>query len=297
MRLIIFQPFLRSFWLFLPRYFVCFFIFLASPSAYAQPTFVLSAAEKQYIEQNPVIDVASIQQYRPFYAVNPAGQAEGITYDYLSRVALITGLKFNSRVFSTFAQAKLAVQSAGTSPLILAAISQTNPVALQTPINQPAALLFSEPYFDSPVVLIGRKDDLQTNADFGLNKKKVAVVPGTGEFELLKRQYPDADFVPFASSVLALDSLMGGQTQYYLGPLVVAQYYIEIKGDRSLEVRRQWTIESGNVRFAVGEKNVVLLNIINRALDQIDLADRVRIQSRWTAVKDALSKRTSDRKY
>ena len=57
-------------------------------------------------------------------AVSPAGQADGITYDYLV-----------PRVFSTFAQAKLAVQS--------------------------------------------------------------AVI-----------HYPDAEFRPFASSVLALDSLM-----------------------------------------------------------------------------------------
>ena len=267
---------------------LCIFSLVLSANVFAQPAFTLSVAEKQYIEQNSVIDVASIQQYRPFYAVNPAGQADGITYDYLARVTALTGLKFNPRVFSTFAQAKLAVQSAGTSPLMLAAISQTNP-AVQAPADQPSALQFSEPYFDSPVVLIGRKDDLQTNLDFGLNKKKVAVVPGTGEFELLKRQYPDAQFVPFASSVLALDSLMAKQTEYYLGPLVVAQYYIEIKGDRTLEVRRQWSIESGNVRFAFSEQNLILANIINRALDQIDSADRARIQSRWTAVKDALS--------
>ena len=268
---------------------VCFLALFQVQGALAQAAFSLSPSEKEYLEQNPVIDVASIQQYRPFYAVSPGGQADGITYDYLARITVLTGLKFNPRVFSTFAQAKLAVQSSGTSPLMLAAISQTNVLPAQAPTNQPGPLIFSEPYFDSPVVLIGRKDDLQTNLDFGLNKKKVAVVPGTGEFELLKRQYPNAEFVPFASSVLALDSLMERQTEYYLGPLIVAQYYIEIKGDRSLEVRRQWSPESGNVRFAFSDKNIVLSNLINRALDQIESADRVRIQSRWTTVKDALS--------
>ena len=84
-------------------------------SSHAQPAFVLSATEKQYIEQNPIVDVASIQQYRPFYAVSAAGQADGITFDYLARVAALTGLKFNPRVFSTFAQAKSAVQTSGNA--------------------------------------------------------------------------------------------------------------------------------------------------------------------------------------
>ena len=280
-------------WLFLIAIFILGLC--ATQSVMAQATFTLSPAEKQYLEKNPVIDVASLQQYRPFYVINPSGAGEGIAFDYLSRIAAITGIKFNTRVFSTFAQARAAVQSSGMSPLMLAAISQTsadpnaNTAGDLSNAPQAGGLRYSEPYFDSPAVLIGHKDDLQTNSNFSLNGKKVAVVPGTGEYDLLKRQYPDANFVPFSSSVLALDNLMAKQTDYYLGPLVVAQYYIEIKGDRSLEVRRQWSLESGNIRFAFSEKNVVLSNLINRALDQIDSAERARIQSRWTAVRDALS--------
>lgn len=265
------------------------FILTAHVNAFAQPAFTLSAAEKQYIDQHPVVDVASLQQYRPFYAINPNGAGEGITFDYLARLNALTGIKFNTRVFSTFAQARSAVQTSGTSPLMLAAISQTGTVQLQGPQADAGSLRYSEPYFDSPAVLIGHKDDLQTSSNFSLSGKKIAVVPGTGEYELLKKQYPDANFVSFSSSVLALDSLMAKQTDYYLGPLVVAQYYIEIKGDRTLEVRRQWSLQSGNVRFAFAEQNIILSNIINRALDQIDSADRARIQARWTAVRDALS--------
>lgn len=153
-----------------------------------------------------------------------------------------------------------------------------------TPARQ-RAVLFTEPYYQSGlVILINKKDEATIKDVNSLEGKRICAQIGTTGAMMAKR-IKGTEVTLFNSVTEAFMDLKSGGCHAVLNDKPVVDYYLARRGDKSVTVLPQ-VLEAEYYGFAVSKRNKALVEKLNKGLQTIKAnGEYDKIYQKWFAVK------------
>lgn len=230
----------------------------------------LTAPERQWLAEHPVIRVAPDPDYPPIESVDKNGQIVGMSADYLKLLEKKLGIRFEIVALSSWDQAISMARSREVDMLSAATKSSARSEYLS----------FTTPHIEMPGVII-----VHSNAgDFsGLDQfrgKRVGVVSSYVWQEWIARDYPGIILRPVRDMQTGLQLTSFGQLDAMVGNLATATHYIAKLGITNLRV----TAETGYfARLALASrKDWPELNaILQKGIAAIGPDEKQAIHDRW----------------
>lgn len=233
----------------------------------------LAPEEKAWLNDHPVIRVASDVNWAPVEFLNDDGGFSGITADYLDRMSKMLGVEFQysgnvswKETLDRFRNRELDMISA----------------AIETQERKSFAT-FTKPYLSLPTAVFTLDDSPYIGSLEELYGRKVAAVKGYAVTEFLKREYPAIEILEVENIPGALSLLQAKKAFAYIGTFLITGHYIRQTGYTNLKA----TAETGfNYQIAMAARSdwPLLVQLLQKAMDAIDEGERNAIFRKWTAV-------------
>ena len=240
------------------------------PDAREQPL-EFTAAEQQWIEQNPRLKVAITDDFLPFTFFDKHGEFNGLAADLLQRISLSTGLKFEV-ISAHSVSAMVDSVKEGEADLIAAFTPSSRR------LND---LRFTKPYLSTPYVLITR---MQSQGSITLEQfkgKRIAVIPDSSLATYLAEQHPDINIVPAANSIDALTLLTQGKVEGAINALISARYLIKQQYADQLQISSNIGKSPAQFSLAMDKNARTLYSILSKSLARISPEDMDDMTHRW----------------
>lgn len=234
----------------------------------------LSAEEKAFIAQNPVIKVGAEFDWFPIdYIEN--NQHTGLASDYLELVSEQTGLKFE--IIS------------GVSWNDLLTLFKTKQLDLLPAVYWSPDRV-KEILFTSPYISLRNHTFVRSNQEFAikqlsdLNGKKLAVVHGVSYENWLHESYPLIDIIPVATTQEAIDALLTDQVDALIENTALVSYLL--KQQKVKDIASAFPIEFGinEVHMGTQPDMPLLRDIINKVLDSLSADEKKVYAKRWVSI-------------
>lgn len=230
---------------------------------------LLNSKERKFLATTPPL-VFSEVPWGPLSIIDANEKYKGIIADYLNLITEKTGLRFEftpsnswTDVLKKYAEGKIDVVP-----------------ALSPADSGGSEMMFTEPFVDFPLVIVGRENSAYVNNLSHLNGKKVGAGRGYTSYNYLKNNYPGIDLVQTDNVDEGLILLSGGDLDAFVGHVAVVIDKIRELGLSSLKI-----IGSTNYNFrhriGVSPKYPEAVSIINKALASISEEEHRKIYKRW----------------
>ena len=249
------------------------FVLIAPWAAAAAEVPGISEAERAWLADHPRIRLTPDPDFPPIEFFEN-GNFAGIAADYIRLIEEKLGVAFEIREVDSWSTSVRETKNRENDVWSAVAV---------TPERQ-AYMIFSEPYINSPAVIIVREDnagDLTINALKGL---RVGVIRDYAIGALLRRSHPDMVFEDVPDATAGLKRVSFGSLDAFIVNLAIASHTIGVQGITNLRVAG----DAGPVlqwRFAVRKDWVVLRDLIDKALASINEEQHRRIRQRWIALE------------
>ncbi|MCG8312738.1 MAG: transporter substrate-binding domain-containing protein [Pseudomonadales bacterium] len=234
----------------------------------------LTAAEKLFLQENPVIRLASDFAWPPFETVSEKGIYSGIAADYLALLEERLGIQF------VVSPRKPWVDIMG---MLERKELDVFSCAMETATRRRYAS-FTAPYISHPMVIVTRNDVGYINGLQGLNGKTIAIEKGYASFDLLSHEHPELLLNPYDDSLSAMLAVSKGEVFAYIGNIATLSYMVREQGLTNIKISGQIPYD---FQLALGVRNdwPLLVPILQKGLDSISLEDKNAILQKWIAVE------------
>jgi polar amino acid transport system substrate-binding protein len=232
----------------------------------------LSDKEKQYLEKNKTIKVQNELNWAPFN-FRDKGIPSGFSIDFIKLVASKVGAEVEfvgGYDWATY------IEMLKTNKLdAMLNIAMTD--------ERKRHFAFTTPYFDSLDSVFVRKDNLHLKSLKDFEGKKLAVVKGFYEEELLKRYYPRIKIVTYSNTLDAIKSVIFSETQGMADSYSVVNYLIQSEGLSHIYPSFDVNDERLNLQLnlAVNKKNPILQGILQKGMDGLSKSEVIALKSKW----------------
>lgn len=234
---------------------------------HADPRDWLTAEERAWVAQHPVLRVGGSAAYGPFTYIDEDGRNAGLSLDYARRLSELTGLRFEFQPPQTFAE-NLDDLAGGQLDVQMS--------MRETP-ERAQRFGFTRPYITVPAVLLRRAgagdDPLRPG-------ETVAVSRGYAVAEFLRERYATNPVRVEADDRAVLRRLAGGEVSAAVLDLAGATYQMRRDGIGNLRV-----VEDIGFSYALGigyrRDWPMLGRILDKALTRIGDNERQAIADRW----------------
>jgi two-component system, sensor histidine kinase and response regulator len=252
-----------------------FFLALLPLGVIAAPPapIALTADEKAWLEQHPVVRVANNPSFAPIDFDDEHGQPAGVAADVMALVQRKLQLKVEYLPGQTWEEAFAAVREGRADVLLQAGRSP----------ERERLLAFTQPYFSFRSVVVVRSDFPFVPDVNSLMGKRFALVRNYNETDLMRRAYPQLDVRLVDSTEDALHAVSAGEADATVGNVAVVHYKILQLGLTNLKVATTADNEERYVQMAVRQDAPQLVSILNKGLAEITPRERAAINDRWFA--------------
>ncbi|WP_374402956.1 transporter substrate-binding domain-containing protein [Niveibacterium sp.] len=248
----------------------CLLLAMPVPAA----TIDATPAERAWLATHPVIRVGVARQdWAPIEQFSAEGRYIGMSADMLELIARRVGATYEIRV-ERDADTLFAKVRAGDIDLV-PSIGRTG--------GRERFMDFTQPYLETPVVMIARRDANGLSPEATLEGMTVAVEEGYAAAELVPQRYPRAKLLKVPTTADALRAVSEARADAYFGALAPAEYQVERGLLSNLSVRGPMPIDSG-LRFGVSRQAAALAPLLDRAITSLSAEDRAAIVRRWAPV-------------
>jgi len=227
--------------------------------------------ERAWLKEHPVIRVGEDNAWAPMQFVKK-GKPAGISQDYLDLISDITGLEFKIDQDNWSSILKKA-ENRELDMLSCARI---------TPERQ-GYMFFTESYLDLPVVMLSRLNISYVDSERGLRKYRLGLLEGYAAEELFRREYPDLGYQTFSNLEQGIQALYSGEIDVLIENQQAINYYIAKERLIGLQIVGELPF-SYELGMAVRDDWPLLLSILNKSLEQIDMEIRQDILHNWNYV-------------
>lgn len=234
----------------------------------------LTAAERAWLDRQPVIRIAPDPDFPPIESFDPTGNYQGIAADYVSLLEQKLGIQFAIVRSPTWSD---ALQQARAREVDMFSAAASTP-------QREAYMSFTTPHIELPGVILVRTDLEQNLALEDLYGSKVAVVENYVWQELIAREHPEIELVPVPNLLSGLKSLSFGRVDAMVANLAIATHYIEKAGITNLRVAGE-SGYYGRYAFAVRNDWPELKNIIEKGLAEITPQEKQAILNKWVHLR------------
>ncbi|MBM6550755.1 diguanylate cyclase [Marinomonas ostreistagni] len=247
------------------------YLLLLSMSGMSYGQDILTAEERQWLADQPVIRFAPAPNYPPVEFFDDNNEYQGITADFIR----IIDQKFNFGLKLEIVQLKSwgEVVSAGRAREV-----DMWGAAEQTPARS-QYMQFTRPYIRLPAVIIVRNEFVGEGIE-ALEGKQVVGIDNYASYEHLQEHYPQLNTMAVPDIETGLRMVSYGSADAIVASNAAAIYYIERNGLTNLKVIGESGFE-WNLRFAVRDDWAPLLSIMQKGLDGITAQQKRDIYRYW----------------
>ncbi len=230
----------------------------------------LTEEQAAFIAQHPVIRLGVDPKFIPYEFFDSDGVYKGIAADYIALIEERTGLNFEVAEGLTWTE---AYESAARGELdALPCISKTS--------ERERFFLFSEPYYTFQRVIFVKSDDTSIKGLTNLSGKSVAVQKNSSHHSYML-QFFDVKLSLYDTVEEALLAVSNDREEAYIGNLATAVYLAKQSGITNLKYISLDSDQKQTLHFAVSKDMPILIEIINAALEDITVEERMAINNRW----------------
>ncbi|MCG8312009.1 MAG: transporter substrate-binding domain-containing protein [Pseudomonadales bacterium] len=257
------------------------FLFLINPTALlaAPESLNFSTSQKEWLVRNQTVPVGVDPNWRPIEFIENA-QLYGFSNDLLDILGESIGITFVKVPVNNYQKMQEMLDS-GTVKMFSSVIRTDERLNF---------LRFTDSYASIPIAICVRRD-FQGGVNFrslqqpvetenGPVKRKVAIVSGYALSEFLKADYLDIEFVERSSVIEAIDAVKSGDAEAYVDAYPIINYHLDSEKYRDLKFKRNDTYTM-KLRFGVMSENVALLQILQKALDNMGADAKVALERKW----------------
>ncbi len=240
----------------------------------------LTAAEKTFIEDHPLIKVGGEIDWGPFDFVNEQGQHAGIASDYLQLVSDHTGLRFEVEPgsFSKLLE-KLGAGEIDLIPAIYFSEERSRSYNYTSKYHQVAEYFFA-------------RDDAGISTAADLPGKTVAMLRGFASIETLRNTYPDVNIIEYESLDDAIDAVVTHKADLLFDAIATLTFTLREKSISN--IRPTFKIENSRPfhLFMASRKDLPeLASIISKVILSTTDSEKQTILSRWLGGAKTVSSR------
>lgn len=230
----------------------------------------LSPEEWDWLLENPNFKIGSDYSWAPFVFLDEAGSFSGLASAYADLAAEQLEISFNPVFGLTRPEVMNRIRSGGLD--LVPAVVRTEELE--------SIYDFTEPFYQSPVVIAGRKDGGIVDRLQDLSGRQVGVVDGHGSSEKLARYYPTFRLKKFKDIKSALVALESGRIEAFVGNLASIRYELNRTSNQSIKIvaPTEFVVD---LRFGVRKGLPILVEALNKVITGIDGEERRRIKNTW----------------
>ncbi|MEO5328515.1 MAG: transporter substrate-binding domain-containing protein [Magnetococcus sp. THC-1_WYH] len=256
--------------------FLCFFSLLVFGNAQAFAELNLTAEERAWLVEHPILRHAPDPDYAPFEFRNLEGDIEGIAPDTLNRVAQILGVRVVTIPTGSWDESLAKVKN-HEADLVT--------VATSTPERE-NFLSFTKNYAVFPDLLIMRQDVAGDYTLSQLSGKTLAGIKGWASHEEVHGKHPEIRFRWVAGVKDALTAVSLGEVDGVLLNRATAGYWTQRLKITNLRNVGE-TFFTYRLSFAVRKDWPLLQSAMDKAMEEIGAKELDKLQSQWFSMDEA----------
>jgi len=238
--------------------------------------------ETLWIQAHPVIRVGMDPNYPPYSFRDIDSTYSGISKEFMDRISEMTGLRFE--VIPNFSWAEILDGASKDQIDLIPNIVRTE--------EREQWLLFSEPYIESPLVVITQQNNYDIRSPDALKGKKLAAVFNYGSSQKVIEEIPDIHPSYYNSVLEALISVSMGYNDAFVGVLGTTDFVSNFNGITNTKVACVYAYNQFKQYFGVRKDWPEFQGILDKALHKISLQERNHIFTKWSADANELEKNT-----
>ncbi len=241
-----------------------------------QPDY-LTAEERAWLDEHPVIRVAPTPDYPPFEFWNEDGEFQGVVKNYLDHFAQELGIEFEMVRTATWSENLRRLRN-----------KQIDAVSLITPASDRYYVKISKPYISYPALIIVHGYETRNLSLADLSGKMVAVPDDYTAEGFLRQSYPEIKVVDVYGPMQGIELLSKREVDAFFEGRAVVSYLAEKANITNLRIAGDSDFIYAN-GFGVRDDWEILAHIISKVLDRITPKQTKAFYADW--VKPGLFQR------
>lgn len=234
----------------------------------------LTEDELAWLALHPTIYVGVDRDFAPYEWIDDDGYYVGMAADYIRLIEKKLGIHFEIIGDKSWAE---IIDMAKKGQLDMLSAAAFTP-------ERSAYLNFIKPYKSAPIIIVDSgQSEFIGNLD-NLKGKKVSLEKGYFMEELLRTNHPEIEVLPASGTIEALQSVIDGKVDAYVGDAGTTNYLIHKEGLLSLRFSGQ-TPYASQQSMAIAKKNPELFSILSKAIETIPEDQVDAIFNRWLGLK------------
>ncbi|HBT4805291.1 TPA: transporter substrate-binding domain-containing protein [Klebsiella quasipneumoniae subsp. similipneumoniae] len=235
---------------------------------------LLTNKEQAWIKANPTIRIIVNPYFAPYTLLDNSGEVHGIAADILRLIHLRTGINFQ------------IISANSAEQMFKYLISGKGDVIGATSISRVGEkyALYTRPWHQTPSVLVVRNDS--KSPDGLRNNLTLAVVKGNMAAIKISKSWPGIQWIYAENESLVLQLVSSGKVDGGVTNQLGANYLIDRFYPNKLKIADRIDEKSALIGFAVRRDYPELLDIFNKALEDILPQEISLIVHRWQGAPD-----------
>ena len=246
---------------------IVWFIMLHSVLFAMDNSLSLNEEEKNYLLQHPTIKACINPAWMPFEVLTPDGKYEGIGADLLKLVAQRVGLKLE--IIQVYTWEESLEKAKKKQCDIINFITKT--------AEYEKWLLFSEPLFSDPNVLITREEHPYIHDPKELLRESIAISKGDSLLERFSDEFPNTITFSVAKQEDAILMVSEKRVDMTIHSLMVAAHTIKKGGFFNLKIAGTPQNFTNYFRIGIINNDAILQKILNKGVESISELEKERI--------------------
>ena len=231
----------------------------------------LTKSEQDWLRAHPVIRLGTVPDWPPISMRDNEGKLSGIVGDYRELIERNSRIHFSIMPEIPYGEVLGRARSGEIDVIMLLG---------RTP-ERDQYLLFTTPLFDLPYVIITRNDKQGIHSLSTLAGKKVSVRENMVSHEWLLAEHHELTVVPKKNVVDALQAVISGEVDAFVGGTLPSSYEIAEHGMSGLKVVASADYIN-KLRIGVRKDWPELVSILNKTLAAIPEEKHHAVLSLWT---------------
>ncbi|NNA49658.1 transporter substrate-binding domain-containing protein [Pseudomonas lactis] len=238
---------------------------------HAHEAFDITANERRWLDENPRLRVAVIEDSPPISFFDQHDQLRGICADVLEKISRRTGLKFEVVRGATVGELEELVRTGKADAI--AALNLNN--------QSSSDFRFTRPYLTTPYVLVSRNGEAGVDGLDQMAGMRLAVNQLSNVRSYVEEHYPGVTLVLAPDARAAMVKVAEGKADASINSLVYARYLIANQFDNSLRITSGIGLPPAQVGLATSRGALELYSIFDKVLMGITPEEMSEVIGRW----------------